>query len=293
MICSDCPRKCGAFRGENSGEGFCGCPELPLIVRASPHFGEEPCISGSRGSGAVFFSGCSLRCSFCQNSEISRLPSGKSFSPGKLAELLNRLQDSGVHNINLVTASHYIRPVAEALEKAKLKIPVVWNSSGYELPESLRLLNGLVQVYMPDYKYSDSGLAARLSRAPDYPETAAEAIEEMFSQRGAYRLSADGMLESGVLIRHLIIPGETENSMGAMDFAADNFGEAVLFSLMSQFTPMNDCGINRGVNNEENEALIHYMKLRRLSGYCQELCSATREMIPDFSEFSSLKEITL
>ena len=279
MKCSLCPRKCNVDRA--FVRGFCSCGELPRIMRAAPHFGEEPCISGRNGSGAVFFSGCNLKCSFCQNHEISRHEQGSEFDARSLADLFRRLQDSGVHNINLVTGTHFTPLIADALSMAELVIPVIWNSSGYELPETLRMLDGLVNVYLPDYKYCDSQLAAKYSFAPDYPETAAAAVAEMFRQRGVYKLE-NGMLTSGVLLRHLILPGHIENSMDVIDFAADHYGEGILFSLMSQFVPMPGCDITAKVSPEENSNLIHYMQLRGLNGFYQELSSATEDFIPSF-----------
>ena len=288
-FCSDCPRRCGAKRGSEQPGGFCASPALPRVARAAPHFGEEPCISGTRGAGTIFFTGCNLRCVYCQNHEISRgVPAGKSLSVEELRGVMLRLRDTGVHNIELVTPTHFSRPIRAALEGLELGVPVVWNSSGYESVETLRSLEGLVQVYLPDYKYSDSALAKRCSAAADYPSVAAEAIREMFRQTGPYRLDGDGMLVSGVLIRHLILPGEIENAMGAIDFAAESFPKgAVLFSLMSQYTPMPGLerfgALARRVDAEENEHLIRYMRACALEdGYWQEPASATEEMIPAF-----------
>ena len=219
--CSDCPRRCGALRTDVRGSGYCRAPALPHVIRAAAHFGEEPCISGSRGAGTVFFTGCSLRCVFCQNRKISRAVSGRALSADALCDLMLHLQDTGVHNIELVTPTHYTRVIAEALSKAELSIPVVWNSSGYELPETLRLLDGLVQVYMPDLKYLHAGTSGRYSSAPDYPEAVVPAIDEMFRQRGNYRVDDQGILQSGVLIRHLILPGNIEESRDVIDLVAD------------------------------------------------------------------------
>ena len=288
QFCSDCPRRCQAPRSEIQSGGVCLSPLFPKISRAAPHFGEEPCISGTRGAGTVFFSGCNLRCVFCQNREISRQSVGKMFSVPELRTLLLRLRDTGVHNIELVTPTHFTRILAEVLDGLDLGIPVVWNSSAYESVETLRLLDGLVQVYLPDLKYMRADTAKRYSAAEDYPETAAAAILEMFRQRGAYRFDADGLLQSGVLIRHLILPGHSEESMDAIDFAADSFPEnSVLFSLMSQYTPMPGLEkypeLCRTVTEEENANLIHYMKTRHLlNGYWQELSSVGPECIPLF-----------
>ena len=286
-ICNDCPRKCSARRTDTAGAGVCLSPALPRVTRAAAHFGEEPCISGTRGSGAVFFSGCNLRCVFCQNREISRQSNGRTLTVPALRDTLLRLRDTGVHNINLVTGTHFIRPIAEALSGVTLGIPVVWNSSGYESVESLRLLEGLVQVYMPDFKYWKPDPAKRYSAAADYPEAARAAIREMFRQRGPVRLDGEGMLRSGVLIRHLILPGQELAAMDVMDFAAEELpAGSVLFSLMSQYTPMP--GLDRfpelqdRISPETNSNLIAYMQKLGLEGFCQETEAATAEMIPAF-----------
>ena len=288
FFCNDCPRSCGVLRSDDTATGFCGCYSLPTVVRAAPHFGEEPCISGVRGSGAVFFSGCNLKCVFCQNSEISRAPSGRRVDAEELADIFLTLQDKGVHNINLVTGTHFTRVIKRALEIAKPEVPVVWNSSGYEKTETLRMLEGLVDIYMPDYKYSDGALAKRYSMAEDYPEIAEKAIKEMYRQTGPFELDGEGMLKKGVIIRHLILPGQIENSMNAIDFAAEEFPRgSVMFSLMSQFTPMNKLDsfpeINRRVDRESAELLYDYMLKRHIEdGYWQEPEAAGTEMIPDF-----------
>ena len=287
-ICSDCPRRCGAERSDTKSGGVCASPALPRVARAAPHFGEEPCISGSRGAGTIFFTGCNLRCVFCQNRAISRGGEGRAVSVEALRSMMLRLRDEGVHCIDLVTPTHYLRAVREALEGLELGIPVVWNSSGYESVDALRTLEGLVQVYLPDYKYSDAALAKRYSAAADYPEAASAAIREMFRQTGPYRMDENGLLVSGVLIRHLILPGEIENSMGAIDFVSESFPPgSVLFSLMSQYTPIGRPekypALQRRVDSGENEHLIRYMRRCGLTdGYWQETSSATEEQIPAF-----------
>lgn len=288
MICNACPRLCGAERTEHLPGGICACLSLPLVARAAPHYGEEPCISGERGSGTVFFSGCNLKCVFCQNHEISRGKAGKAVSVERLSDIFLELRDKGVHNINLVTPTHYTDAIVKALERAKLDIPVAWNSSGYDSVESLKKLEGLVQIYMPDFKYMDSALAARYSAAPDYPETAKAAIYEMFRQVGPFELGEEDMLRSGVLIRHLILPGAEANSRAVIDFVADNFSDNdVMFSLMAQYTPMPDTErfpeLQKTVTAEVNDALVEYMTERGIcNGFWQEPCSATDDMIPDF-----------
>ena len=287
MNCTLCPRRCAAPRvgGKN---GFCGVPAAAMVCRAAPHYGEEPCISGTRGSGAVFFAGCNLRCVFCQNHEISRGEAGTELSVSKLRDMLLSLRDTGVHNINLVTPTHYTDVIVHALDGLALGVPVVWNSSGYESAETLRRLEGLVQVYMPDLKYADAALAARYSAAPDYPETALAAIREMYRQTGPFVLDADGILQRGLLIRHLILPGAPENTLRVIDMVEDNFpAEHILFSLMSQYTPMPGLErypeLQRPVTQAEYERCASYLDFSDIShGYYQSPESATDEMIPAF-----------
>lgn len=287
-LCRDCPRHCDAPRTDTSAGGVCLSPLLPRVVRAAPHYGEEPCISGVRGAGTVFFSGCNLRCVFCQNREISRSSVGKTLSVPELRDVMLHLRDEGVHNIELVTPTHFTRVIAEALAGVDLGVPVVWNSSAYESVETLRLLDGLVQVYLPDLKYLSAETALRYSAAADYPEAAKAAIGEMFRQRGSYQLDGDGLLQSGVLIRHLILPEHAAESMDIIDYVADTFpAGSVLFSLMSQYTPMPGLErypeLMRPVTADENANLIHYMHVRRLQdGFWQELSSVGDESIPLF-----------
>ena len=285
ILCELCPRRCGTLRGDNTPGGVCRSPLLPRVARAAAHYGEEPCIAGKNGTGAVFFTGCNLRCVFCQNLEISRGEGGRSVTVKELRELLLRLRDQGVDSIDLVTGAHYVPAIAEALSGLTLGVPVVWNSSGYESAESLRELEGLVQVYMPDFKYYDAEAARRYSAAADYPAVAAAAIREMFRQVGPYVLDESGLMRSGVLIRHLILPGRAEDARDVIDFAADEFPRgSVLFSLMSQYTPMPGLSrfpeLQKRVTAEENRALIHYMQVRRLDGFWQEPDAATSDMIP-------------
>ena len=286
--CSLCPRKCGAVRTESLGGGICQSPLLPKIARAAPHFGEEPCIAGKNGTGAIFFTGCNLKCVFCQNREISRGQGGKILTVSQLRDSMLRLRDEGVDSIDLVTGTHFIPAIAEALSGISLGIPVVWNSSGYESTEGLKMLEGLIQVYMPDFKYFDAALAKRYSMAEDYPQVAAAAIREMYRQVGPYMLNEHGIMQKGLLIRHLILPGEKFNSMDVIDFVAEEFPEdSVLFSLMSQYTPPEE-GLEAfpelqcGVDEETNSRLIGYMQRRGLNGYWQELSSATEELLPDW-----------
>ena len=287
MSCVLCPRRCGAPR-DGVRNGFCGVPAAAMVCRAAPHFGEEPCISGTRGSGAVFFAGCSLRCVFCQNRGISRGAAGEAVTVPQLREIFLRLRDRGVHNINLVTPSHYSDVIAEALSGLDLGIPVVWNSGGYESVETLRSLEGLVQIWLPDWKYADSALAARYSAAPDYPQVVTAAVKEMFRQAGSFELDGDGLLRRGVLIRHLVLPGAPENTLRVIDAVEDNLpAKQVLFSLMAQYTPMPGLddypALQRRVTQEEYDRCMSYLDFSGIDhGYCQSPESATDEMIPAF-----------
>ena len=284
MICKLCPRQCGALRTETRGEGFCGMPAQPSLARASLHRWEEPCVSGSRGSGAVFFSGCVLGCVFCQNSPISRERRGKTVSVQRLREIFEGLVWQGAHNINLVSPTPYIPAIREALEEP-LPVPVVWNTGGYERVESLRALEGRVQVWLPDLKYADNALAKRYSGAPDYFETATAAIREMYRQTGDCVLE-DGLITRGVIIRHLLLPGALENTKEVMDWVARTFRPGqVMFSLMAQYTPQPGAEglLGRRVTGAEYRAALAYLEnLGVTDGYRQERSSARREFTPDF-----------
>ena len=283
--CTLCPRRCGADR--EKGVGLCHCGTEIRIARAALHPWEEPCISGRHGSGTVFFSGCALGCVFCQNRKISRQAVGKAVTVTQLAEIFLKLQEQQAHNINLVTGSHYTPWIVQALElaKPKLHIPVVWNCGGYESVETLRLLEGKVQVYLPDLKYALPGPAKRYSGAEDYFDRASAAILEMYRQTGPYVLE-DGLLKRGVLIRHLLLPGQLENTRRCIDWVAEHFAPGqVLFSLMSQYTPQPGAAGNlaRHVTAAEYRAAAQYMENCGITdGYTQERTSAREEYTPDF-----------
>ena len=285
MLCSLCPRKCNIDRASHTG--YCGSGGLPRVARAAPHMWEEPPISGERGSGAVFFSGCSLRCVYCQNYNISVDNYGKTVTPAELRSIYQRLIEQGVHNISLITASHFLDGVLESLSEP-LPVPVVWNTGGYESVESLKRLEGKVQIYLPDMKYSLAGPARRYSNAPDYPGIAKAAILEMFRQVGPYELDEDGIMRKGVIIRHLVLPGNLENTFGVIDWVGETFSEGdVLFSLMSQYTPFGRASdfpeLSRRLTEEEYAAAVSYMEERGiLDGFYQELSSAKEEYTPDF-----------
>ena len=285
MICNLCPRRCGAARTEEEGFGRCGMPWLPVVARAALHFWEEPCISGRRGSGTVFFSGCPLGCVFCQNGRISRENFGKTVTVERLRKIFLELIGQGAHNINLVTPTHFAPAIREALEVSP-GVPVVWNSGGYELPETLRTLEGAVRVYLPDLKYADNALAARYSGAADYFETAAAAIREMFRQVGRCEFDNEGILQHGVVIRHLLLPGALENTKAVLDWVAGAFPPGtVLFSLMSQYTPQPGAEgmLRRRVTGGEYRAALRYMEnVGITAGYRQDSSSAREEYTPPF-----------
>lgn len=284
--CHLCPRHCHIDR--SLLPGFCGAGAEMTAARAGLHFWEEPCISGTGGSGAVFFSGCNLRCVFCQNRAISRGGCGKEITVTRLREIFDELIWQGADNINLVTPTHFTDKIAEALAAEKLPVPVVWNSSAYEEPETLKQLEGLVDIYLPDYKYADGALAARFSHAPDYPQKAWAAIGEMVRQRGDWRMDEDGLLLSGVLIRHLVLPGHTDNTLDVIDRITGAYtDDNVLFSLMSQYTPPEEPlpypELNRRLTKEEYDRAVDYLYLCGWeNGYVQELSSAQSEYTPDF-----------
>lgn len=286
--CTLCPRRCGAKREETSGSGFCGMGANPVVARAALHFWEEPCISGTRGSGTVFFTGCSLKCVFCQNYQIStKKEVGKSVSVEELADIFERLIAQGAHNINLVNPTHFALPIAQALRLRKLPVPVVYNSGGYENVETLEILDGLIDIYLPDFKYADNAPAYQYSGAPDYVENAKAAILEMTRQTGKAQFDVDGMMTRGTIVRHLILPGNTRNSIAVLDWLSKNLSDSVLVSLMAQYIP---CGraadfpeINRRITKREYQKVQNYLFGSGLDGFVQEMKSASQSFIPPFN----------
>jgi len=286
--CTLCPRKCGALREEEQGRGYCGMGANPVVARAALHFWEEPCISGKRGSGTVFFTGCSLKCVFCQNYQIStEREVGKSVTAEQLADIFDRLVAQGAHNINLVNPTHFALPIAQALRLRKLPVPVVYNSGGYETLETLKLLEGLVDIYLPDLKYADNALAKTFSGAADYVETAQAAVLEMARQTGPAQYDADGMMTRGTIMRHLILPGHTRNSIAVLDWLSSHLPDGVPVSLMAQYIP---CGkaqeypeINRTITRREYEKVQQHLFDLGLDGFIQERTSASEKFIPPFN----------
>lgn len=285
MICSLCPRTCGAERTDTAGSGFCGMPGMPVVARAALHLWEEPPVSGRRGAGTVFFSGCCLDCVYCQNESISHENFGKVISPARLREIFLSLVSQGAHNVELVNPTHFSH-VLERVLAQPLPVPVVWNSGGYERVETLRTLEGKVDVFLPDLKYLDAEGAARYSGAADYPRAATEAVREMVRQTGPYILE-DGLLRRGVLIRHLILPGRLAAARDVMDWVARSFPpRTVLFSLMSQYLP---CGravrypeLDRTLRPSEIRSAVEYMRNLGLEGYYQSEDAAREGYVPAF-----------
>ena len=293
--CTLCPRTCPADRGK--GElGFCKSPLVFSIARASLHMWEEPSISGTRGSGTVFFTGCNLRCLYCQNREISRGDGGKLLNDEEFTALLYRLRDAGAHNINLVTPTPYAARLGELLKKIKptLGIPVVFNCGGYESVETLQMLEGCVDIYLPDLKYFDAELSARYSSAPDYFPRAMDAIDEMLRQTGDPVTDTDGILQRGTVVRHLVLPSHRKDSIEILRRLAERFGtKEILLSLMSQYTPTfaADCphpNLHRRVTSFEYESVLAEAERLGFHGYLQDRTSATAEYTPNFQESSFL-----
>ncbi len=284
MICDLCPRRCGAERTETEGRGFCRMPSVPVVARAALHPWEEPVLCGSGAAGTVFFSGCNLGCTYCQNGSISRENFGRAITPRRLREIFGELIAQGARTVELVTPTHFVPFILPALEPP-LPVPVVYNCGGYESVETLRLLAGRVQVYLPDLKYADAALARDLSRAPDYFPVATAAIEEMYRQTGPFVIE-NGLLRRGVLIRHLVLPGQMENTRRCLDWIAGRFrpGE-VMVSLMSQYTPQPGAkgSLSRHVTAAEYRAAVRYMENCGLTdGFTQERTSAREEYTPRF-----------
>lgn len=283
MICNTCPRKCNIDR--EKALGFCKSPSAFRVARAALHYWEEPCISGKNGSGTVFFSGCNLKCVFCQNKEISHMNKGVEISDEKLVSIFENLIEQGANNINLVNPTHYAERLADILSKWKSPVPIVYNSSGYESIETLKKLNGLIDIYLPDFKYSRSDKALKYSKAEDYSEIAKLALAEMKRQCPSYEFE-NGILKKGVIIRHLILPSNTNSSIEIIDYLSENYKNSYI-SLMAQYTP---CGkleeykeINRKITQREYDKVVDYaLDLGFKNIFIQELSSATEDFIPPF-----------
>ena len=281
MKCYLCPNMCGVDRAFERGKCLAG--EKAVVNRAALHFYEEPPISGVKGSGTVFFGGCVMRCEFCQNYEISRMPEGKEYAPEELAGIYRRLEAEGAHNINLVTPTQWSREIRASLDIYRPSVPVVYNTSGYERREIIREMSDYADVFLPDFKYSDEALGRKLSLRADYPRIALDAIEEMLKAKPA--LYEDGLIKRGVIIRHLVLPGFVRNSIEALDMLAERFGKDITLSLMSQFTPVTGRTITRKLKPIEYKAVVaHAEKLGIADIYIQTADSASEEFIPKWEK---------
>ncbi len=282
MLCDLCPRECNIERTEYTG-GFCGVGKLPKIARIAPHYDEEPILSGKNGAGTIFFSGCSLRCVFCQNYTISSEDTGRYITPYQLSEEYRRLEDLGVHNIEFVTPTHYVDAIIESLGYYRPKVPLVYNSSGYDKVAPLRKLDGIIDIYLPDLKYSDNALSSRLSSCDDYVQTATAAISEMIRQTGDI-LIEDGLIKRGVMIRHLVLPSHVKNSIGVLELIKNNWGATIPVSLMSQYFPAGKADrypdINRSLTAREYKKVLDKLYELDLDGFAQELSSADKKYVP-------------
>ena len=291
--CTLCPRKCNIDRTTGK-TGFCTMPDTLKVARASLHMWEEPCISGANGSGTIFFTGCNLKCVFCQNHEIAIGETGKEITIPKLVELCFMLEKRGAHNINLVTGSHYIPSIASALRLAKnegLNIPIVYNTSGYESVASLSLLDGLVDIYLPDFKYVSSILSSKYSHAPNYFEVAKDSLAEMFRQVGTPVFDGD-LLKRGVVVRHLVLPGQVKDSKAVLRYLYDTYGNDIFISIMNQYTPLPHVvdypEFNRKVTEDEYEEVVNFaIDLGIENGFIQEGETADESFIPAF-DFTGL-----
>ncbi len=286
MQCNICPRKCNIDRSKHAG--YCGMTDTVKIARAELHFWEEPCISGDRGSGTVFFSGCPLKCVYCQNNDISSGGFGKEISVERLAEIFKELEEKGAHNINLVTPTHYSKEILEAFSVYKPKIPVVYNCSGYESIETLKKFKDIVDIYLTDIKYFDSDVSLKYSKAEDYFAVASEAVREMISQKPENIFDKNGIMQKGVIIRHLVLPLNLTQTRKIFEWVKNEFSEDVIISLMSQYIPMHKASefkeINRKITAREyDKALSIIEELGFENVFIQELSSSKEAFIPPFN----------
>ncbi|MBQ2781056.1 MAG: radical SAM protein [Clostridia bacterium] len=284
MLCSLCPRSCKAERLDNDGQGICHSPALPRVARAALHFGEEPCISGVNGSGTVFFSGCPLNCRFCQNHSISHENYGKTISIERLADIFRELVAQGAHNINLVNPTHFALAIRQALDIYRPPVPIVYNSSGYESLETLRALEGYVDVYLPDLKYLDDGLAASLSGVGDYAAYATKAVLEMARQTGPVQLDDNGIAQKGTIVRHLVLPGHTRASMEVLEWLHDHLPSGTYISVLLQYTPFGNLPspLDRPLTLRECRKIKDFVEDIGIDGYIQQHHSDGAQYVPIF-----------
>ena len=290
MNCTLCPRRCGALRDETAGQGFCRLPETMRIARIQPHLWEEPPISGTRGTGAVFFSGCTLRCAYCQNADISHRNLGREFTPAQLAESLRRLVDAGMHSISFITATPYVEKILETLAIYRPPVPLVWNTSGYETIETLRKLEGVIDIYLPDLKHFSPAMGKLCAQAGDYFQVTSAAIAEMCRQTGPAVYDETGLMRRGVIVRHLILPGLTSESIALLNWVKENLPQGTPLSLMRQYVPCNDVaikGLDRPITSREYHRVRDHMQAIGLPGFQQEAASASTDFVPLFNQDES------
>lgn len=286
MICTLCPRRCGAERQEESGQGFCRMGTRAVVARAAPHLWEEPCISGSRGSGTVFFSGCPLGCAYCQNHSISHERQGRRMTDAELADVIRDLEQTGVHNISFVTGTHFVPAILNALKCYRPAVPMVWNTGGYETLDTLRMLEGTVDIYLPDLKHVSPRLGKVLCAAPDYFEVASAAILEMLRQTGKPVYDENGIMLRGTVIRHLVLPGCTGDSIRVLNWIAENTAKDTPVSIMRQYTPIPECtikGMDRRITDAEYDRVVEHALDLGLNALTQEKEAAEACYIPDFN----------
>lgn len=294
--CTLCPRQCGVNRGKNE-TGYCRVTADLIVSRAALHMWEEPCISGTNGSGTVFFSGCSMQCVFCQNQVIASAQAGVAITVERLSEIFIELQDKGAHNINLVTPSHYVPHLVEAIPMAREKgliIPIVYNCSSYEKVETLKQLEGFIDIYLPDLKYYSSVISKRYSRCSDYFTISTKAIEEMVRQVGEPTFDEDGIMKKGTIIRHLALPGYINDSKEIVKYIYETYGDSVYISIMNQFTPIDKLirypEINKTLDERQYDDLVDFaIELGVENGFIQEGETAKESFIPEFNNFGVLK----
>lgn len=284
MVCNLCPRKCNAQRDKDKGKGFCKMPEEIYISRIAPHFWEEPVISGKHGTAAVFFTGCTLDCIYCQNREISQDNLGKKMTAKEVGDKILELLESGAETLSFITPTHYSHKIKEIIDYVKPNVPVVYNTSGYESVDTLKELDGYIDVYLPDLKYFSNELGRMYSKADNYFDTAVLAIEEMVRQTGNPKINSKGIMEKGTVVRNLVLPNHTKNSIEIIKFLNENFEGKILFSLMGQYVPygpaLSHNKLYRKITNREYQKVLSAFESSNLDGFCQELSSADEKYIP-------------
>lgn len=286
ILCNICPRRCSALRDDDHGEGYCGAPAGARIARAALHMWEEPCISGTQGSGTIFFSGCNLGCVFCQNYEVSHNNFGKTVAMERLYEIMDELASQGAHNINLVTPTHYAHLIPDIAAHKPKDLPLIYNCSGYESEETLRSIAGCIDIYLTDLKYFSHHVSQRYSDAADYFDCASKAISEMYRQVGPAVFDDEGLMKRGLIVRHMVLPGHSADSLKVLDYCINTLPDGVIYSIMSQYTPYGDAKkmtpLNRRLNASEYLRIKHFVEYTDIIGYMQELSSAKEEYIPPF-----------